>query len=105
MEDYMDGNKGTAMSYNISSHIISIDNNIKWGASDINKFLEVDLGYERIILKRPPLVDDSGMYKNKQQCLHIIKATTVKTSKERKHLIDFLFFSMQPTCTKHNSSI
>lgn len=89
LEDYMDGNKGTA---NINSHIISIDNNIKWGASDINKFLEVDLGSERIILKRPPLVDGSSMY-NKQQCLHIIKTTTVKSSKERKHLIDFLAYN------------
>lgn len=33
------------------------------------------------------------MYKNKQQCLHIIKTTTVKSSKERKHLIDFLAYN------------
>jgi hypothetical protein len=82
LEDYMAGNKGS----------MSEPNNIRatdfkdWGGSDLNTLLEVDLGTERIVLKRPL---DGGMY-TKQQCLHLIKATTVKVSKERGQLIRFL---------------
>ena len=84
LEDYSAGNKGT-MSGNFVTQITN-NTSVRWGGSDINNFLEVDLGSERIILKRAV---DGKMY-TKHQCLHIIKTTTVKSSKARKRLIDFL---------------
>jgi len=82
LEDYSVGNKGKL------SAPQTIDKNtpVGWGGYDINQFLEVDLGSEKIILRRPP---DGNMY-TQHQSLHIIKTTTVKSSKERKRLIDTL---------------
>jgi hypothetical protein len=81
LEDYMAGN-----SNNIRMQQIINNTSDRWGGSDINTFLEVDLGTERIILKRPVA---SSMY-TKHQCLHIINTTTVKSSKERGQLINIL---------------
>ena len=87
LKDYSAGNKGTTS----SNFVTQITNNtsVRWGVSDINNFLEVDLGSERIILKRPV---DGSMY-TKYQCLHIIKTTTVESPKERKGLFDFLDYN------------
>lgn len=60
----------------------------KWGGSDLNLYFEVDLTSKRVVLRRPP-AGGTGMY-TKKQCLHIIKNTTLKSSKERGGLIRFL---------------
>ena len=59
-----------------------------WGGSDLNLFFEVDLGSKRVVLRRP-LAGGTGVY-TKEQCLHIVKNTTIKSSKERGRLIRFL---------------
>ena len=58
------------------------------GGSDMNTLLEVDLGSQRLVLRRP---QNGAMY-TKHQCLDVIHET-VKGSKERGPLIDFLSFS------------
>lgn len=80
----MSGNKvdGIAFERSTGRYI----ENLKWGASNMNTLLEVDLGTKTILLRRPSC---NSMY-SKKQSLHIIKSTTMKSSKERGHLIQFL---------------
>lgn len=63
----------------------------KWGGSDLNRFLEADLGTKRVLLKRPK-PGGIGMY-TKKQSLHIINTATLKASRERGSLIRLLAFN------------
>ena len=98
-EDYLAGNKGTKVDehdrrspmwrknhYTMNNDQQSYNWYLKWGGSDINNFLEVDLTTKRIILRRPT----SGTMFTKNESLHIINTTTLKASSERRRLIQFL---------------
>ena len=57
----------------------------KWAGS-LDTLLEVDLGTQQLILRKPP---NGDMY-TKQQCLQIVNGATAKSTKERRQLIQFL---------------
>lgn len=86
LEDYTAGNKGRMNEQALFGRSVHHGTNRNWGASDINTLLEVDLGSQQIVLKRPL---NGSMY-TKEQCLEIIATATVKRSKERRQLIRFL---------------
>ncbi len=81
LEDYMPGNRGKMDDKTVLKNIPASYKN--WEGSNLTTFLEVDLGTEQLVLKRPT---DGNMY-TKQQCFHLIKTTTVKVSKDRRQLI------------------
>lgn len=96
LEDYTAGNKGTKVltagekrlyNHHRATHL---SQSKMWGGSDLNNFLEVDLGSKHLILRRPLPGDDGTKMYSKKQLLHIIKSTTVRSSRERGILIKFL---------------
>lgn len=86
LEDYSAGNRGRMMEESLYGRSVYYDVNWNWGASDINTLLEVDLGTQQIVLRKP----FKGSMYTKEQCLKIITTATVKRSKERRELIRFL---------------